>query len=53
MVCCRGYGALGIPCATVIGGGYDKDRARVAARHGISVSAAASIFPDKLVGNTV
>ena len=55
----RDYGVLSrvrgasIPCATVIGGGYDKDRARVAERHGISVSAAASIFPDKLVGNTV
>ena len=34
-------------------GGYDKDRARVAARHGISVSAAASVFPDTLVRNTI
>ena len=41
--------SAGIPCATVIGGGYDKDRARVAARHGISVSAAASVFSDRLV----
>ena len=55
----RDYGVIsrirsaGIPCATVIGGGYDKDRALVAARHGISVSAAASVFPDKLVRNTV
>ena len=55
----RDYGVIsrirseGIPCATVIGGGYDKDRARVAARHGISVFAAASVFPDKLVRNTV
>ena len=55
----RDYGVIsrvrsaGIPCATVIGGGYDKDRARVAARHGISVSAAASVFPDTLVRNTV
>ena len=46
----RDYGVIsriltaGIPCATVIGGGYDKDRARVAARHGISISAAASVF---------
>ena len=36
--------AAGIPCATVIGGGYDKDRARVAARHGVVVSAAAAVL---------
>jgi acetoin utilization deacetylase AcuC-like enzyme len=36
--------AAGIPCATVIGGGYDRDRARVAARHGVVVSAAAAVF---------
>ena len=35
---------LGIPCATVIGGGYDKDRARVAARHGVVVRAAQAVF---------
>ena len=35
---------LGIPCATVIGGGYDKDRARVAARHGVVVRAAQVVF---------
>ena len=35
---------MGIPCATVIGGGYDKDRARVAARHGVVISAAAAVF---------
>ena len=46
MVCCRVSGGS-IPCATVIGGGYDKDRARVAERHGISISAAASVFSDK------
>ena len=46
----RDYGVIsrirgmGIPCATVIGGGYDKDRARVAARHGVVISAAAAIF---------
>ncbi len=46
----RDYGVIsrirgmGIPCATVIGGGYDKDRARVAARHGVVISAAASVF---------
>ena len=37
----------------MIGGGYDKDRSRVAARHGISVSAAASVFSDRLVRNTL
>jgi len=36
--------SLGIPCATVIGGGYDKDRARVAARHGVVVRAAQAVF---------
>ena len=35
---------LGIPCATVIGGGYDKDRVRVAARHGVVVRAAQAVF---------
>ena len=46
----RDYGVIsrirgmGIPCATVIGGGYDKDRARVAARHGVVISAAAAVF---------
>ena len=46
----RDYGVIsrirsaGLPCATVIGGGYDKDRARVAARHGVVVSAAAAVF---------
>ena len=46
----RDYGVIsriqnaGIPCATVIGGGYDKDRARVAARHGVVASAAADVF---------
>ena len=35
---------LGIPCATVIGGGYDKERARVAARHGVVVRAAQAVF---------
>ena len=46
----RDYGVIsrirsaGIPCATVIGGGYDRDRARVAARHGVVVSAAAAVF---------
>ena len=46
----RDYGVIsrirgmGIPCATVIGGGYDKDRLRVAARHGVVISAAAAIF---------
>ena len=35
---------LGIPCATVIGGGYDKDRTRVAARHGVVVRAAQAVF---------
>ena len=35
---------LGIPCATVIGGGYDKDRAQVAARHGVVVRAAQAVF---------
>lgn len=37
---------LGISCATVIGGGYDKDRARVAARHGVVVRAAQAVFAD-------
>lgn len=55
----RDYGVIsriqraGIPCATVIGGGYDKDRSRVAARHGISIAAAASVFSDRLVRNTL
>ena len=46
----RDYGVIsriqraGIPCATVIGGGYDKDRSRVAESHGISLAAAASVF---------
>ena len=46
----RDYGVIsrirgmGIPCATVIGGGYDKNRARVAARHGVVISAAAAVF---------
>ena len=46
----RDYGVIsrirnaGIPCATVIGGGYGKDRARVAARHGVVASAAADVF---------
>jgi acetoin utilization deacetylase AcuC-like enzyme len=35
---------LGIPCATVIGGGYDKNRARVAARHGVVIRAAQAVF---------
>lgn len=34
---------LGIPCATVIGGGYHSDRKRLAARHGIVVAAAATV----------
>jgi acetoin utilization deacetylase AcuC-like enzyme len=34
----------GIPCATVIGGGYDRDRRAVAARHGVIVAAAARIM---------
>ncbi|MEK9556154.1 MAG: histone deacetylase, partial [Gammaproteobacteria bacterium] len=48
----RDYGVIsrirnaGLPCATVIGGGYDKDRARVAARHGVVISAAARIFAE-------
>ncbi len=33
-----------IPCATVIGGGYDRDHKAVAARHGIIVAAAARIM---------
>jgi acetoin utilization deacetylase AcuC-like enzyme len=34
-----------IPIATVIGGGYDKDHAALAARHGIVVRAANSVYP--------
>lgn len=33
-----------IPVATVIGGGYDDDRARLAKRHGIVVEAACQLF---------
>ena len=33
----------GIPVATVIGGGYDKDHARLARRHAIVVEQAARI----------
>jgi len=46
----RDYGVIsrirhaGLPCATVIGGGYDKDRARVAARHGVVVRAAQAVL---------
>ncbi len=48
----RDYGVIsrirnaGLPCATVIGGGYDEDRTRVAARHGVVISAAARIFAE-------
>jgi acetoin utilization deacetylase AcuC-like enzyme len=38
----------GIPCATVIGGGYDRDHRAVAARHGVVVQAAASVFASRL-----
>lgn len=38
--------AGGIPCATVIGGGYGKDRVQLAARHGIVISAAAQVLCD-------
>ncbi|WP_372995993.1 histone deacetylase [Marinobacter sp.] len=34
----------GIPVATVIGGGYDDDRVKLAKRHGIIVEAAARVF---------
>ena len=34
----------GIPCATVIGGGYDRDHRRVAARHGVVIRAAAQLI---------
>ena len=36
--------AQGIPCATVIGGGYDRDHRAVAARHGVIVAAAARVM---------
>lgn len=39
--------AAGIPCATVIGGGYGKDRTQLAARHGIVISAAAQVLCDQ------
>ena len=39
--------AVGIPCATVIGGGYGKDRVQLAARHGVVISAAASLLNDQ------
>jgi acetoin utilization deacetylase AcuC-like enzyme len=45
--------AAGIPCATVIGGGYDKDRARVAARHGVVVSAAAAVLAGDVLSNSI
>ena len=54
----RDYGVIsrirhaGLPCATVIGGGYDKDRARVAARHGVVVSAAASVLAENSLSNS-
>ncbi len=35
---------VGIPCATVIGGGYDPDPKRVAARHGVVIQAAAEVM---------
>jgi acetoin utilization deacetylase AcuC-like enzyme len=38
---------LDIPVATVIGGGYDDDRVKLAKRHGIVVEAASRVFsPD-------
>lgn len=36
----------GIPCATVIGGGYHLDRKQLAARHGIVVAAAAIVHQE-------
>ena len=38
----------GIPCATVIGGGYDRDHRAVAARHGVVIQAAASVYASHL-----
>ncbi len=36
--------SLGIPVATVIGGGYDDNRQALAARHGLIIKAAISVF---------
>ncbi len=46
----RDYGVIarirdaGIPCATVIGGGYDREPKRLAARHGVVIQAAAEVM---------
>lgn len=39
--------SLGIPVATVIGGGYDDNRAALAARHALVIKAAIEVFAQK------
>lgn len=39
--------SLGIPVATVIGGGYDDNRAALAARHGLVIKAAVAVFAEQ------
>jgi acetoin utilization deacetylase AcuC-like enzyme len=39
----------GIPVATVIGGGYDKDHARLARRHAVVIETAAELFSSHLL----
>ena len=39
--------SLGIPVATVIGGGYDDNRAALAARHALVIKAAVAVFAEQ------